>query len=210
MKILAISDLHCHFDLFTPEIMEVKKECPDVILIAGDITNQGASYFQVDIHEAYSYLVELSKYAPIYVITGNHDIGMIHYDFKIPNVKNITDKKVEFQGKSIIGMNMTTCYNLPFLAKRWERTTYNKRAENAYYSQFDYADIVLSHSPAFKLLDKTRSNEHIGSKALKKYLKLFSPKLLICGHVHEEKDKMIKHLNTTIYNVAASFRYISI
>jgi Icc-related predicted phosphoesterase len=211
MKILAISDIHCRFNLFSPENMGLKHECPDLILIAGDITNYGIrSMYGEEIENARIWLLQLAEYAPVYFVTGNHDIGMVDCEIGGGKIKNITDKTIEFNGFKIVGMNMTTCYSIPRLAQVWERMTANKKAEEAYYSQFQYADIVLSHSPAYGYLDKSFTGEKIGSKELSKYLKKYKPKHLFHGHVHECRGLEATYLDTKIYNVATIYKYITV
>jgi len=46
----------------------------------------------------------------------------------------------------------------------------------------DDSDIVITHTPAYGVLDKNASGEHEGSKDLLRKLVRVEPKYFICGH----------------------------
>ncbi len=47
--------------------------------------------------------------------------------------------------------------------------------------------ISISHVPPFGILDRTKYGEHIGSKAVKRFIIKYKPDVHLCGHVHESR-----------------------
>jgi Icc-related predicted phosphoesterase len=116
-------------------------------------------------------------------------------------------------------MSMCTAYDFPHLANIWSNTTSNPIAEEAYYEQFEYADIVVSHCPPSGKLGRLGDSKHIqnngknidiGSKELRKYIEKYQPRAVIVGHNHRSggAEEMIG--NTRVINVATTFKYIEI
>ena len=67
----------------------------------------------------------------------------------------------------------------------------------------DDTDVLITHSPAFGILDWSRSSqENVGCELLRRRLETFSPKLHIFGHVHESRGH--EENNGTIHVNAAS------
>lgn len=84
LKVAHISDLHVgspHFDpnLLNRAIMEVNEEEPDVLIITGDLTNDG---FQREYSAAQAY-VENFECPHKVIVPGNHDsrnVGYVHFE----------------------------------------------------------------------------------------------------------------------------------
>lgn len=99
-KILQISDFHTGtFFGGTRELVEeVKKEKPDIIVITGDLVDEGG----VDLRPVRELLVELVVIAPVYFVSGNHDVW--YEDFEgfqkylvSQGVKLLDNKKILLQ-----------------------------------------------------------------------------------------------------------------
>lgn len=80
--------------------------------------------------------------------------------------------------------------------------------------QFDYLHgkrvTVLSHAPPFGILDRgirfaeeDEFTHHIGSKALRNFVKANPVDLVVCGHCHSQGGRVEKLKNMTIVNVAS-------
>lgn len=50
---------------------------------------------------------------------------------------------------------------------------------------FTKPDIVVMHNPPYGMCDTMFNGEHVGSKAATRYISDASPKLVLCGHIHE-------------------------
>jgi Icc-related predicted phosphoesterase len=66
----------------------------------------------------------------------------------------------------------------------------------------DYAGggILISHSPPEGTLDISSSGKHLGSSAIRKIILQGSPKLVVCGHIHESAGRMAKLGQTVVIN----------
>lgn len=81
-KIMHLSDFHC--DTTAGLTDAVRNEHPDIICITGDMTHDTGSY------EPFMRLLEdILKIAPVYMISGNHDVWRNDYDEMIEKCKNI-------------------------------------------------------------------------------------------------------------------------
>ncbi len=81
-KILHLSDFHC--DTTAGLTDAVKNEHPDIICITGDMTHDTGSY-----EPFIRLLEEIIKIAPVYMISGNHDVWRKDYDEMIKKCKSI-------------------------------------------------------------------------------------------------------------------------
>jgi len=56
--------------------------------------------------------------------------------------------------------------------------------------------IVLSHPPPRGVVDLTRSGQHVGSTALRRWALEASPHAIVCGHIHEARG--VERLGDTV------------
>jgi len=209
LTILAMSDIHLRFDRFDPDLLPRA----DLVLIAGDLTNDGVMQadalspaflswlrregrnpaefvsFESEVERARSWLTRMAARFPVLWIPGNHDIGIDDSTFAdIPNCTCILNRTVAFRGLTIHGVSMSP--GDAYLARRWDYMTDDPRVERAAYD-FEPVDIVLSHCPPFGCLTDRSGGAsaaewlHYGSTALSDYIAIHSPRLVVCGHVHE-------------------------
>lgn len=72
-KILQISDYHC--DSIPGLVEEVVREMPDIIVTTGDMAHDKGSYMPAI--RLYEHLCDI---APVYAVTGNHDLWRSDYE----------------------------------------------------------------------------------------------------------------------------------
>lgn len=72
-KILQISDYHC--DMIPGLISEIQNENPDIIVSTGDLADDKGSYLP-----AIRLCEHLADIAPVYAVTGNHDLWRNDYE----------------------------------------------------------------------------------------------------------------------------------
>lgn len=55
--------------------------------------------------------------------------------------------------------------------------------------------VLISHSPPYGIVDKTSSDEHRGSSAVRATIDRCHPRLVVCGHIHDswEQRQMVDH-----------------
>jgi Icc-related predicted phosphoesterase len=65
-------------------------------------------------------------------------------------------------------------------------------------------DLLVTHGPAFGILDVIANGNHTGDKDLLKTINEIKPKVHLCGHIHESygslKRGSIRHINASLLN----------
>lgn len=206
-----MSDIHGRYGDFCPSDLPAA----DLCIVAGDITNYGTRYpSHGEIPAAADWLRSLSEKYPLVWIPGNHDIGVDGRTWR--SGECILGRVVEIGGLRIAGVSMTICYDMPALASTWDYMTANEEEEKRTLYDDLVAhgplDILVSHGPPHGFLDSTgwvlgEGYRRIGSKALLRYIVECSPRLVVCGHVHESRG--YEELgDTTIINTAERWQVI--
>lgn len=124
------------------------------------------------------------------LIAGNHDFYFEKAKAKeleqvIPKeVTYLLDNSVEINGIKIWGSPFTPWFhNWAFNATRGKALArhWNKIPEGT--------DIIMTHGPAYGMLDTVINGNHVGCVDLWKRIEVLKPKVHICGHVHESFGK---------------------
>ncbi len=228
MKILAIGDPHGILPKNLDNI--IKKEKIDVIFCVGDVPpvpkafRQGKiNYFPEKFLKKANKLFEdivkkLCSYKlPVLILRGNM---YLHGDSakltkKIFSAhKNLIYKKT---GKVRIGKQNFVLFDMsfePFMRRTPKSSSYVKKEYKLNKSREiklnnllkDLDDvIILSHAPPFGYLDKTTVGPR-GSKILLRAIKRYKPKLVLSGHIHENKGRA-RIGKTEVYNLGSCGEY---
>ena len=194
LRFVAISDTHCrHRSLRLPK--------GDVLLHAGDISLRGDRKEVEDFLEWFGKLPHPHKI----FIAGNHDF---FFEKEKPavvrklipeNVQYLKDEEIVINGIKIWGSPYTPWFF------RW---AFNKKRGGPLAAQWEKipadTDIVMTHGPAYGILDMVINEQHAGDKDLLKKLLTLKPKVHVCGHIHEShgmvKRHGIKFMNACILN----------
>lgn len=216
MKIYICSDIHNQFERFVPD------RPVDLILCAGDITNEGnREYHQMN--RAKRWLLDLSNYGrvPVFFVPGNHDIGGIDVDsgFLSGTHNLLNGARWEYKKNStpdappyvFRGASMSPCYDMPELATFWDNMTSNFEIERAYYENLAPCDVLVSHCPPSGDLGFCTVNQKdFGSTELRKWIEIHQPKLVVCGHIHDPKERLEMIGKTRVINTARQGHIISV
>lgn len=191
MRIVCISDTHSLESLLAP-LPE-----GDILVIAGDFTNQGNAF---DI-KFFSQWLKRQPFKHKLVIAGNHDTSFEYDPYMArPLLKNCTyleDSGVTIEGLLFYGSPwqpefMNWAFNLPRgeqLQAKWDMIPQN-------------TDILITHCPPYGILDYANfSGAHVGDKDLLKRVMSIKPKLHVFGHIHEGYGTLIKD-RVTFVNAA--------
>lgn len=167
--ITCISDTHGSHEELTPDL-------PGgwMIIHAGDVCE--------NIIGGYNFINWFSKlpYEHKIFIAGNHDFCFEKDRMPINNnVHYLQDNFVSIENIKIYGSPWQPtffdwAFNLnrgPDIRKKWEMIPKD-------------SDIVITHGPVYKILDKTFKNEHVGCEDLREVIEEIKPKLHVCGHIH--------------------------
>lgn len=198
MKIVAISDTHAkHQNLILPE--------GDMLIHAGDVSSMGKE------SEIKDFLNWFSKtdFAYKILIAGNHDFYFEKISHNTKALEELIPANVIYlndSGVEIENLERTTFriwgspiqpwfYNWAFNRYRGEdiKRHWDKIPQNT--------DILITHGPAYGILDKTTRNENVGCEDLLEKIKEIKPKFHICGHIHEAYGR-IKESNTEFINAS--------
>lgn len=210
MKLLALSDIHGQFDLFSP----VSLPEAETVLVGGDITNLGTRR-PSEVALAERWVQQMAeRYPQVLYVLGNHDLGLPNAYFEREGlaVHNIAGKVVVHGGWRIVGADLSPCFNLPEMATYWERMTADPGVDATYFDALPAADIVVSHCPPFGIRDEFRqpgSGDHLGSPGLRRYIERVEPQLVVCGHIHEGTGEAMLG-GTRIINVARRYQLLEV
>ena len=195
MKIVIISDTHGrHRALQLPE--------GDMIIHAGDVTSRGLRHEVLDFLDWFSGL----DYEHKIFIAGNHDFyfekeGQQEISEIIPsNIIYLNDSGVEIEGLNIWGSPVQPWFF------DW---AFNRQRGADIQKHWDlipaHTDILITHGPAFGILDRTTRNELVGCKDLLDRIREVNPQVHISGHIHEGYGMMeldgTKFINASVVNV---------
>ncbi len=198
MKIVAISDTHGkHKNLILPQ--------GDVLIHAGDVSSLGKE------SEIKDFLNWFSKTDFTYkiLIAGNHDFYFekIGENTKVleelipENVIYLNDSGVEIEN---LGQKALRIWGSPVQPwfYNWAFNRYRGEDIKRHWDKIPQnTGILITHGPAYGILDKTTRNESVGCEDLLAKIKEVKPKFHICGHIHEAYG-YIKHSGTEFINAS--------
>lgn len=189
MKLLLFSDIHLN-ESYCRRIIELSKDV-DVVIGAGDYCSLRRNLDQV-----IAVLKVMIK--PTILVPGNSE----NYDELLeacnnwPSAKVLHGNGVEIQEQLFFGIGGGIPVT-PFGSWSWDFT--EEEAEKL-LAKCPKNAVLISHSPPKGVLDKSSFGLHLGSKTIKNFIHEKSPKLVICGHIHESGGKIEKHGNCTVIN----------
>ena len=204
-KLLCLSDLHGNLiDL------PLSKEC-DAIIISGDIcplSNHSVDFQKIWYEEKFLPWVR-SLQRSCYFTFGNHDFFAQYI-----NPNNLTCEYNK-QTKTEIIASIDTTLNINIQSENKIKVGFTPGSLPFYDWAFNYpeekikevldsfgkCDIIVSHGPAFGLLDKTIRGEHVGSHALREYIDEFWPSAICVGHIHSSVGVM-RYGETVVVNAS--------
>lgn len=178
LKIHAISDTHSRHD---------KLSLPggDVLVHAGDVSWTGK------LKEVLPFLDWFADqdYAYRVLVPGNHDFffdnspALAKAECQRRGIILLNDSGIEIEGVKFWGSPITPEFNdWAFNCKRGDRIRKHWDAIP------DDTEVLITHGPAYRILDMVTGGEHVGCYDLwERMKKLCKLKLHVCGHIHEAK-----------------------
>jgi uncharacterized protein len=172
LKALLLADLHGEYGKIE-SFMELN---PDIVFIAGDITNMGTSK---DVDTCFSRID-----VPCFSVPGNCDPKEVVDALEQSSSVNLHGSTMNLGKISLAGVGGSnpTPFGTPFELTDKQIDDLLKvavaRMEKATHH------VLLSHAPPQGILDEIGGN-HVGSATVGKYLDKFD--LICCAHVHEQR-----------------------
>jgi len=195
MKILAFVDVHENIKALN-KVIEKSKNVK-LLVCAGDLT-----IFEQNMDLMLSMLNSIGK--PVLIIPGNHETStnLRKACSLFRNIIYLHKRSYEIENYLFLGHGKGgfSTHNPQF-----EKTAkiFSKKITK------EKITILISHEPPYgtklDLIDK-----HCGSKSLRKFIDKNRLKLVICGHLHENRNKMDKVNNTLIINPGPYGKIINI
>ena len=173
MIIYAAADIHGKPKRISLIKDTIKKLTPDVLVVAGDITNYT---------KAASVITQLSDMPiPVLAVRGNADLPKVENLLdKYPNTHSLHFKQIFQNGICFTGISGTI--PVPFSSRICLR---EKRALNKFESLINNPSVLVFHTPPRWTRDEVMGKFSAGSRNLYKFVREIQPNLLICGHIHE-------------------------
>ena len=185
-RIVLLSDTHNkHKEIQLPE--------GDIVIHAGDVSMRGS------IEEIRSFLhwYDRTPYKVKIFCAGNHDwlfqknptLARSLVD-ETESVVYLQDELVEVEGLKIWGSPYQSWYgNYAFNFPRNDPGQNYKQARRIWGMIPNEIDILVTHGPAYGILDKTFDGRKTGCPVLyEAVMKYVRPKLFIFGHIHESRN----------------------
>ncbi len=182
MKIIFISDTHGqHTNLQLPKLDTEKT----MLIHTGDISKMGKEDEIIDFLNWF----KIQDYTYKIFIAGNHDFlfemnPTLAESFIPTNCIYLNNSFVEIEGIKIWGSPITPrFYDWAFNCDRGEKI-------RKYWDQIPYdTDILLTHGPAYGILDQTKHGLLVGCEELIRVIEKTKPKIHAFGHIHEAYGK---------------------
>lgn len=183
MKLLAFTDMHLSSYAFKKISSKVKRQNPDLIICAGDV-----SIFE---HSLDSILNKLSKLKKkTLIIHGNHEtdyvLGRLCRKYKnllFVHKKHYLHNNYIFIAYGGSGFSLTEP-GFYKTGKKFERIIKGNKSKKI---------IFITHSPPYKTKLDLVAGSHCGNKTFRNFILKNKISLYICGHLHEnfgKKDKI--------------------
>lgn len=191
MRIYAAADIHGRTDLIERIKKIVDKESPDLMVIAGDITQY---LFPLKV---LSQLEEIGL--PVFAVRGNSDLKGVETLIKQRGkIILLNHLPLEYQEKSFLGLNGTL--PLPFVSKVClNEAKHFRKIETLVTPE----TILVAHPPPRGICDKVGNRFSAGSFCLRRFIENHPPLMVVCGHIHEQAGyRYLK--NTLIVNCAVN------
>jgi len=182
MKIIAAADIHGSQFRLNILLKNIEKYSPDLVIICGDITQFGPAEL------AKNFLDQIPVEA--LAVTGNIDTKDVKRGIDESKATNIEMRKVVKKDINFVGTNGIDLEQIKFLNDK---------------KLVDENTVLVSHVPPYGFQDKVFLGMHGGNKELRKIVDKYKPRLVLCGHIHEDPG-YDKNKNTVIVNCSMGKR----
>jgi Icc-related predicted phosphoesterase len=191
MRILAVADLHGAQYRLNLVLQNITTYSPDLVIICGDLTQFGPGKL------ATNFLNQI----PIrtFAVAGNIDTFDVDQGINESNATNLDKRQVIIQDIPFIGIGREIPPSLPTLLidDDTKKKPLNKILKPT--------SVLVTHYPPYKTQDKIFIGSHGGSKELRSIIDIYKPRLVLCGHIHEDPG-ITRVGDTTVVNCSIGKR----
>jgi Icc-related predicted phosphoesterase len=185
MKVVLISDTHSQHRKLT------NMPDGDLLIHCGDFSDYG----QLSVVEDFLLWMKNLDYEHKVFIAGNHDLSFE----RLPEFKNdiideyCSDSLIYLENEQVtlnINGEDWKLFGTPYtpLFAGWAFNMEEQNLSDHWHSApLDDVDILISHGPAYGILDATLEGDLCGVQALRDVVEKFRPRLFCHGHIHEHR-----------------------
>jgi len=181
MKIVALTDIHGSYG--TAEKI-LSNECPDVVIIGGDLTNVGS------VKEAEQAVRKFQSITPqILCVAGNMDLPQHDELYARLGIS------INGIGKIIDTVGFFGCSASPYSPLHTPYEISEEEITRKLYDGFSQVKqaaikIAVPHAPPYGTkVDIVHAGFHVGSTAVRDFIEQHAPDICICGHIHEARGQ---------------------
>ncbi len=173
VRIYAVADIHGKGGRLDRIRANARTLVPDVVVMAGDITN---------FLHSWKVLAEINRWAiPVLMVRGNTDLPAMEDRLcRFGNISTLHLTRIVVGGISFAGVSGTAL--LPFRSQvRYREKAVIKRLSGLVGD----SSVLVAHPPPLGVRDEVLGRFHSGSRRLFHLISARKPALMICGHIHE-------------------------
>lgn len=197
MKLFAFTDTHGNKKAISALIEKIKNSNPDIIICAGDLTN-----FSINLKKLVGIFGKTGL--PLLIIPGNHETNS-----ELTNACKKTKFAVNIH-KKIYSINNYLFFGFGLGGFEEKNSELEKLIPKIKKISKGKKLIFITHQPPYKTKLDHLNSVHRGSKSIRKFIKETEPKLSICGHLHENENKVDKIKSAIIMNPGYKGKIIKI
>jgi Icc-related predicted phosphoesterase len=191
MKILAAADIHGSQYRLNLILNNIDRHHPDLVILCGDITQFGPAAV------ATNFLNQIP--VKTLAIPGNIDTFDVDAGIIASKAIPLHQQRVNIQGIPFIGVGHELPQGLSDVVIN------NGKGHKPLGKILDESSVLVTHVPPYKLQDTIFIGSHGGSKELRNIIDQCKPRLVLCGHIHEDPGVTTVG-NTTIVNCSLGKR----
>ena len=174
MLIYAVADIHGRSDRLRAILANVALHRPDVLVMAGDIFKGRRPGVLEKLVSGIS--------VPILSIGGNSDGRRLNtVPDRFAGLKTLHLMRETVQGIEFVGISGTL--PLPFHSRLGFREAGQEACAARLLSEHS---VLVVHPPPYGTRDRVFGRFHAGSRAVARLVDRCSPRLVLCGHIHEQ------------------------
>ncbi len=191
MRILAVAYIHGAQYRLNLVLKNVSSYTPDLVVICGDITQFGPGELATNFLNQ----IQIKTFA----VPGNIDTFDVDQGINASNATNLDKRQVILQGVPFLGIGRelpSQLSNLPID---------DGSTKKPLKKLLKTSSVLVTHYPPYKIQDKIFIGTHGGSKELRSLIDTYKPRLVLCGHIHEDPG-MTTVGDTTVVNCSMGKR----
>jgi len=205
--------------LYTEAVGLINKIKPKFVVITGDLVHNRTDTTQINAFKKITSLI--NKKIPVYLLPGNHDIGLKPTEESIEfYFRNHNSEKFDFTYRNVQFIGINSCYINSGIAQ--EVTQYNWLKESLNKSSNNMRKVGFTHHPFFiDNIDEKDSYSNIAQPQRTEYLEFFKKSGVVAvfaGHHHKNAESFYQGIDlvTTsavgkpLGNVKSGFRIIKV